>query len=183
MASTLRYRGGDTQEVLAKTHPSYPIEKGDLVYKHPADGTLRSAAQMPNQGSAALNQDAFAEYFLGVALQKNGLQSGEQSFRLATDEGAIRVATAGDFEFECASHQWGLGDPVAVAADANGCQSQAVAAPETGGGLQLERSIGSAVPGVAGLENAMTRVTVRIKSRVLNVDVPTPGSYSGASGQ
>jgi hypothetical protein len=183
MASTFRYRGGDTKEVLAKTHASYPIEEGDLVFRHPADKTVRAAADMPNQGSIALNQDAFAEYFLGVALQKNGLQTGEKSFRLVTDEGMIRVATAGRFEFDCAATQWQLGDPVAVGADTNGCFSQKVAAAATDGALQNERAIARAVPGPAGLSNSMTRVTVEIVSRIMNPDVPAAGTYSGASGQ
>jgi hypothetical protein len=180
----MRYRGGDCKPVLCKTHPSYPIEEGDLLFRHPADNTARPASAMANQGTVALNQDAFAEYFLGVALQKNGLQPGETSFRVTTDLGYVMVATAGRFEFDCDSQEWQAGDSVAVAATVNGCSAQEVAPPDSGSSLQLERAIGAAVPGVAGISGASTtRIVVEICSRIMNPDVPTPGKYSGASGQ
>jgi hypothetical protein len=177
MSSQVCYRGGDCKPRLFKTHASYPIEEGDLCFVHPADGTLRPASAMANQGSESLNQDAFQQYFAGVALNKNGLQSGETSFRLTTDMGYCLVATAGDFEFDCPSTQWKPGNLVGVFATTLVCSNQKV---DTAASASF--AIGQAVPGLSGLGNAMTRVVVSIISTIMNpmgVQNQVTGSGSG----
>jgi len=183
MASVTNYRGGDTREVLMKASATYPFEKGDLLFKDPVTGYVMPASIRSNHGTEALNQTAFAQYFAGVALVKNGLQTGETSFRLVTADSEVRVATAGRFEFECDSQTFGPGDLIAVAADTAGCSDQKVDAASTSGSLQEERAIGRAVPGVAGLAGATTRIVIEIKSRIMDADVATAGTYSGTSGQ
>ncbi len=180
----LTYKGGDTNPILVKSSSSFPIEKGDLVFRDPVDGYVKSATARDNHGTVALNQSAFAAYFVGVALQKNSLQAGEKSFRLVETETEVRVATTGRFEFDCPSTSWTPGAAVAIYCTTAGfTDAKKVMASDTGSSLTEERTIGRAVPGVAGLANAMTRVTVEIKSRLMNPDVQTVGTYSGVSGQ
>jgi hypothetical protein len=177
MASTFRYRRGDYKPQLFKTDPAYPIEEGDLVFQHPSNGCIRPASSLLNQGSAALNQDAFQQYFAGVAMNKIGLQPGEKSFRLTTDLGYCVVATAGEFEFDCDSYQWSPGELVGVWADTAGCANQKVA-PAASESL----AIAQASPGITGLQNAMTRVTVAIQSVVFGRGIQAQVSGAG-SGQ
>ena len=77
MASNARYVSGDCKPIAVKCDPSYPIEVGDLLFLEPSNNLARPARAMVNQGSQALNQGAFHDVFLGVALQKNGLQPNE----------------------------------------------------------------------------------------------------------
>ena len=77
MASTARYRSGPTNPIAAKCDPNFPIEVGDLLFQDPVSKLAKPASAMKNQGSQALNQGAFHDVFLGVALQKNGAQPGE----------------------------------------------------------------------------------------------------------
>lgn len=171
----MRYRGGDTKPLVFKTDPLHPIEEGDLVFQHPANGCVWPATDMANQATAALNQDAFQQYFAGVALQKVGLQPGEKTFKLTDDPGYVVVATAGDFEFDCDATQWTQGELVGVWADGTGCQSQKVA---TAASASL--AIGLANLNVPALSNSMTRVTVAIDSTITGgVQNQVAGSGSG----
>ncbi len=77
MASTARYVSGDCKPTAVKCDPNYPIEVGDLLFLEPSNNLARPASALVNQGSEALNQGALHDVFLGVALQKNGLQSNE----------------------------------------------------------------------------------------------------------
>lgn len=176
MASQVRYRSGDCKPVAAKTHASYPIEKGDLVFLHPSDGTARPASALTNQGSESLNQDYFQAYFLGVALHKTGLQSGETSFKLTTNPGYTLVATAGNFEFDCDSQAFVPGALVAVAADANGCSNQKV---DAAGSESL--AIGVARPNYNALGVSNTTIEVEIRSTAMRqaIEAQVAGSGSG----
>jgi len=177
MSSQLRYLDGDTAPVILPINASFPIEDGDLVYRHPADGTARTAAQMTNQGSASLNQDAFQQYFVGVAVTKCGLQPGEKTFRLTPNPNYVVVATSGAFLYGCPSHQWSPGDLVGVYADSTGCQNQQVM-PAASASL----AIGVARPGVAALTNAVTQIAVLINSTLFGGGVQNQVAGSG-SGQ
>ena len=178
--SQMRYVAGDTNPILAPTDPNVPINEGDLLFKHPATGKAWPAASMANQGSKNLNQDAFQQYFLGVALNKVGLQTGETSFRLVTNPGYVAVATTGDFEYPCPSNVYAPGDLVGVYATAGGgCASQEV---DTAASASL--AIGHAVPGEASIVSgvAVTQITVRIESTVMKGGVQNQVAGSG-SGQ
>ena len=159
----MRYRGGDCRPQVFKTHTSYPIQEGDLLFMDPTDGTVRPASALENQGDKATNQDYFQQYFAGVALWRSGLQAGEFTFNRTTDVGYVLVATAGDFEFDCPTQQFKPGDLVGVFADANGCQNQQVDAAAS-----ASSAIGTAVPGVQSLQNPASRIVVRIKKAVVS---------------
>jgi len=179
MGSIARYRQGDIHDVEFPADPvNHPIEEGDLVFVHPSTNKVWPAADMANQGSASLNQDAFQQYFAGVALKKCGAKAGEKTFRLdVSEDNVCRVATAGRFEFDCAATAWKPGDLVGVAADTNGCSNQKVT---TAASASL--SIGRAAPHAAALGQTMTRVVVDIQSTVMAGGVQNQVSGSG-SGQ
>jgi hypothetical protein len=180
MASTARYRSGDTNPIAALCEPATPIEVGDLLYQDPVSKKAKPAAAMANQGSEVLNQDAFQQFFLGVALQKNGLQSSEVVPLNSTLNHAntIEVATTGDFDFDCASAAWNTGDLVGAANNSGGTallnQTVKAAASAT-------RAIGRAVPEASAIAAARTSVVVRIKSTILEAGVlsQAAGSSSG----
>ena len=103
MASIARYREGDTSPKPVLCDPSYPIEVGDLLFREPSNNLARPASALINQGSEDSNQRMFHNQFLGVALQKNGAQSGEtlplNSLAVHSPANVIEVATTGVFEF------------------------------------------------------------------------------------
>ena len=77
MSSNARYVSGDCRPTPVKCDPGYPIEVGDLLFLEPSNGLARPASAAANQRTVLLNQGAFHDAFLGVALQKNGLQPNE----------------------------------------------------------------------------------------------------------
>lgn len=184
MSSKARYLYGDTAPVSVIADADYPIEVGDLLFKH-TDGKARPASAMVDQGTLALNQDAFQQYFLGVSMQKNGLQSGETApmFNQAEHSPAnvIQVATAGVFLFDCASHTFVTGELVGACEKSSGTalENQKVAPLAAG---SESKSIGQAVPTANQLGNATTQVAVRIQSTIVGGGVQSQiaGSSSGA---
>jgi hypothetical protein len=141
------------------------IEIGDLLYLDPTTQAPKPASGMIDQGSEALNQDTFQELFLGVA---------EQQSR-AGDTDQIRIATAGEFEFDCPSGTFNLGQLVGADENAggDGLLDQQVAAVA---------SESLAIGRVARAEAvAVTSVWVRIKSTIMDGGVPAQvaGSSSG----
>lgn len=185
MATTCRYVDGDVNLIQAKADPAYPVEKGDLLYMHPATGCARPASALNAEGSQALDQAAFAEYFLGVSNVKNGLQSGETTFR---QDGAysstLQICTTGRFEFDCPSQVFKPQQAVGVySASGIGCSNQKVDSLK--GAASLEQMIGLAAPSEAAVKNgvAMNRIIVDIQARRPLGTAPTAGTYTGASGQ
>jgi hypothetical protein len=180
MASKLRYRRGDIKPIIAVWDSTYPIEKGDLLFRDPITKKARPFSSMVDQGSLALNQDTAQELFLGVAHEKVGLQTGETSFNLNTNDGYVVVATAGEFEFDCASYAWGLGDLVAPCEKASGTalENQKVVAVAAG---SESKAIGKAVPNRAYLGVANTTIVVAIKSTIMDSGLlqQIAGSSSG----
>jgi hypothetical protein len=98
MASTMRWRYGDTSPVMMPVDAATVIEIGDLLFYDTDDA--KPAASMPDQGSETANQQLFHDNFAGVAMQASA----------AGDADPIRVATTGVFEFDCASATLELGD-------------------------------------------------------------------------
>lgn len=134
MANQFRYRGGDTNLVFCKYDASHPIEEGDLCFLDPTSAYVRTASEMTGvAANIAANQLAFAKYFIGVAMQKGGLQTGETSFRIKTDPDCLAVATTGLFEFDCAGTldlddaNAGMGSLVAIFAAASAVKGTAIA--------------------------------------------------------
>jgi hypothetical protein len=98
MSDKMRWRYGDTNPVVAAVDAATVIEIGDLLFQEVDDA--RPASALADQGTEAGNQEALADKFLGVAMQRS--RSG--------DTDPIRVATTGVFEFDCPSTTFELGD-------------------------------------------------------------------------
>ncbi len=98
MTDKMRWRYGDTNPVVAAVDDATVIEIGDLVWQETDDA--KPASAQTDKGSEAANQEALADAFLGVAIQRS--RSG--------DTAPIRVATTGVFEFDCPSGTFELGD-------------------------------------------------------------------------
>ncbi len=100
MSDKMRWRYGDTNPVVASVDSATVIEIGDLVWQDTDDA--KQASGIADLGTEAANQEAFADVFLGVAMQRS--RNGDTS--------PIRVATTGVFEFDCPSGTFELGDMV-----------------------------------------------------------------------
>lgn len=118
MANVMRWKYGDTKPVMAAVDSAIVVEIGDLLYLNTDD--VRPASSQADAGSEVANQETFADNFIGVAMQQS--RSG--------DTADIRVATAGVFEFICASATYEVGDNVGVDenSDGDGLLDQTVAA-------------------------------------------------------
>ncbi len=165
MADVMRWIRHDTQPVFPSPASATVIEIGDLCFLHPDDGAIKNAGAMMDQGSLALNQDAFQMYFLGVAEQRS--KTGETA--------ELRTATRGEFEYPCDSTTWLIG--------------QMVGAQENSGGTALEdqkvivvtdesKAIGVVAKNYA---SATTKVLIRIRSTIMKeaLQAQVVGSSSG----
>ena len=108
MSDKMRWRYGDTNPVVAAVDSATVIEIGDLLWQDTDDA--KPASDQADEGSETANQEAFAEKFLGVAMQRS--RSG--------DTAPVRVATTGVFEFDCPSGTFELGDLVGADENAAG---------------------------------------------------------------
>jgi len=165
MANTNRHRREPTAPVYKTPASAVAIEIGDLIFQHPDDGAPKNAAAMVDQGTLALNQDAFQQYFLGVAEQQS--RSG--------DTDPIRVATTGEFEFACAAATFNTGDMVGACENADGdaLEDQKVVAVTTES---------KAIATVAkDYSSNTTKVLCRIRSTIMrdSVQAQVAGSSSG----
>ena len=98
MSNKMRWRYGDTNPVTMAVDAKTVIEHGDLLYLVIDD--CRPASSQTDQGTLAGNQELFSDRFLGVAMTPSS------KGRTA----AIRIATTGVFEFDCAGDQFEVGD-------------------------------------------------------------------------
>lgn len=146
MADNMRWRYGDTQPVVSKPVASATvIEIGDLV-ETDSSGNVTPASAHTWNTDLATTQGEFQDSFLGVAMQKS--RNGDTS--------PIRVATAGVFEFECASASFELGALIGPAKQTgNALENQKVAAVG-GEGLAIGR--------VARRSASETKVLVEVVS-------------------
>ena len=94
---TMRWKYGDTNPVFPAVDSATEIEIGDLLWQDVDDA--KPASCQPAKDRVTLSQNAFADNFLGVAMQRS--RSG--------DTNPIRVATTGVFEFDCPSGTFELG--------------------------------------------------------------------------
>jgi len=160
----MRHRRGDTKVIYDTPASATVIEIGDLLFDHPTDG-IKNAAGMVDQGSLALNQDAFQQYFVGVALQQS--RSGD------TDE--IAIAVAGEHEFACAAATFSNGDMVGACETAAGTalEDQKVVAVTA-----ESKAIGVVAKNYA---SNTTKVLVRIRSTIMrdSLQAQVAGSSSG----
>jgi hypothetical protein len=149
MANTMRWRYGDTCPVMLPVDSATVIEIGDLVYLDTDDA--KPASAQADQSSEAANQELFHDKFAGVAMQASA----------SGDTQPVRVATAGVFEFACASATFEVGDLVGADENAagNALEDQVVAGVATAN-LAVGRCAKRVNP-------AGTRVLVDLVSTVL----------------
>lgn len=149
MANTMRWRYGDTNPVTLPVATGVAVEIGDLIYL--SSGVGAPASAMPDEGTPTLNQQAFQDNFVGVAMQASP----------SDEETTIRIATSGVFEFDCDSATWDLGEEAATQIDGSGVQlydQQVVSA------ASLSAAIGRCAKQVTV---ASTRVLVDVVSSVM----------------
>jgi hypothetical protein len=197
MASFARYRSGPTNPKPVLCDPNYPVEVGDLLFREPTNNLARPASALVNQGSETLNQQAFHDQFLGVALQKNGVQSGEvvplNSTVNHSPANVIEVATQGVFEFPLpAAATFNGGEFIGPANNSGGTalQNQVVKTAAAG----IAGSIGRASPSAAAIGQNQTALAPSAYQGMVNVvdveilstifyggeQATVPGSSSGA---
>jgi len=159
MSDKMRWRYGDTNPVVAGVDSATVIEIGDLLYLDTDDA--KPASSQADVGSEPSNQEAFADNFLGVAMQRS--RDGDTS--------PIRVATTGVFEYDCPSGTFELGDLIGV--------------DETGGTTLMDQQVDAvtqsryAIARAARREpSAATSVYVDIRSTIMTGGVEG-GSPSG----
>lgn len=179
--------GGDSRPRVMKASRSYPFAKCDLLYEHPADHTLRRASDMNAQGTAEKGQLGLAQYFVGVAGVKNGLESGEVTAKANQNfEEEVVVFTGGIWAFDCPSQQFVAGQGVGVYADANGLCPDSQKVDSLKGSATLSARIGVAVPTSGAIRvgaSGLTRVQVEIQPKsVWEGGIPSAGTYTGTSG-
>jgi hypothetical protein len=139
------------------------IDIGDLCFLHPTSGP-KAASGLLDQKDEGLNQDAFQQYFLGVAMGRS--RSG--------DTAKIPFNTAGEHEFACASATFTVGNMVMtyeLTTNVLGDQNVVVATEES-----------SAIGVVAKTyASATTKVLVRIRSTIMReaLQAQVVGSSSG----
>lgn len=149
MSNQMRWRYGDTNPVLLPVDSATVIEIGDLVYLDTDD--VKPASSQTDQESLAGNQEAFHDNFAGVAMQASA----------AGDTAAIRIATSGLFELDCASATFEVGALVGAVENTAGTA------------LEDQRSVAVASPNLAigrcarRVNPARTRVLVDIVSTLL----------------
>lgn len=167
MSNNVRYRNGDTNPVFIAPASATVIEIGDLCFLDPVSGAPEPASSQIDQGSLTLNQDAFQQYFLGVAMDASA----------AGETDAVGFATTGNFEFTCASATFSLGGLIAAVEDSTGeaLEDQAVVTVAAG-------NESSAIGRVNKPEAvAVTKIEVRIFSTIMGggVQPQVAGSSSG----
>ncbi len=108
MSDKMRWRYGDTNPVVAAVDSDTVIEIGDLLWQDTDDA--KPASDITDQGTEPANQEALADAFLGVAMQRS--RSG--------DTAPVRVAATGVFEFDCPSGTFELGDLIGADENAAG---------------------------------------------------------------
>jgi hypothetical protein len=104
----MRWRYGDTNPVVAAVQAATTIDIGDLLWQD--TDNAKPAAALANHGNKTANQQALAQDFLGVAMQRSRMG----------DTAPVRVATTGVFEMDCAGSTFELGDLVGADTDAAG---------------------------------------------------------------
>jgi len=189
MSSIMRYVRGNTNPKPVLCDPNDPIEVGDLLFREPSNNLARPASAMLNQGSETLNQQAFHDQFLGVALQKNGVQPGEtvplDSTISHSPANTIEIATTGIFEYGlAAATAYQGGEFIAPANNAGGTalQNQVVKTAIAG----IAGSIGRASPGAAAIGQDVTALNPQAyegQQNVVEVEILSTIFYGGEPAQ
>jgi len=149
MGDKMRWRYGDTNPVIAAVDSATVIEIGDLVFQDTDDA--KPASAQADQGMKSANQERFADYFLGVAMERSR----------AGEKGQIRVATTGVFDMDCPSASFELGE--FVGADEN-AQSTTLLSQQVAKVATAKQAIGRVSRREPG---STTAVLVDIRSTVM----------------
>ncbi len=155
MTDKMRWRYGETNPVVAAVNEETVIAIGDLLLLAVDDA--RPASAQDDQGSKGANQEQFAKYFLGVAMQRSA--AGEST--------PVRVATTGVFQFDCPADTYELGELVGPSENAEG-----------------NRLLNQQVEKVASPQRAIGRVARREPqpSNVVLVDIRSTVMTGGVAG-
>lgn len=172
MRDKWRWRYGDTNPVIAAVDSTTVIELSDLVWQDVDD--IKPASEIKKYLSPIPNdlQKAFADNFLGVAMQRscNG------------DTGLVRVAITGVFEFDCdVGGGWDtfeLGDLIGDATILHPGH------PDCGDGAETPGLMNQAVEKVTSSRYAIGRVAKREFSPVTRVlvDIRSTVMTGGVAG-
>ncbi len=154
MNNNNRFRYEEKDVVLVDIASATVVEIGDFVQLD--TDKLKPASDETWSASLAGTQEAFCATFLGVALQASA----------DGDTAPVRVATAGVFEYPCASASFGVGDRVGCADDeSNALEDQKVVAV-----AQNYLAVGKVVE----TTSSETTVKIRIKNVVFDGGYQTP---------
>lgn len=158
---------GEEEHVFQAPASATVIYIGDLLFQDPTTRQPEPASALIDQGSEALNQDAFQQYFLGVAEQ--------QSLSGYTDR--IRIATRGVKTFDCVSDAYYVGDWLAVDEASSGTALERRKLVKTTVGDSKAIAVCTKDTGAAA-----TKVEARFVSTILygGLQTQVAGSSSGA---
>ena len=155
MADTFRHRYGDTKKVKLPVASATVIEVGDLVWWDAANGLVKNAGAQTDQLTVVSNQAEFRNNFVGVAEERS--RSGDTT--------PVSVATAGVFEFDCASATFTVGQLVAATEHSGGTYLEDQSVITAGGRPFL------AIGRVAEAGASVTKVKVELRSTVYGPSV------------
>jgi len=97
------------EQVAAAYDGSIAVQIGDLMFLDGDDA--KPASSQADQGAEAANQRLFARRFLGVSAEK----------KLAADPaGTIQVTKVGEYDYDCESATWEVGELVTIDEAASG---------------------------------------------------------------
>ncbi len=102
MANVFRWRNGDTRPVTLPVASATVVEIGDLVVLDSDEA--KPVSSVSYGGSLAAAQENGHDVLVGVAMQASPDGSSDP----------IRIATAGMFEFDCATASFSLGDRMGI---------------------------------------------------------------------
>lgn len=110
MTSAIRAKRNDGR--LRAPADTALIEAGDLLYYDASTNEVHPASNQADQGSEPLNQQLFAQLFVGV--------SEDRSPSGTTNDISIRADDTVEYEFVCPSLTWDIGDLVGASENAGG---------------------------------------------------------------
>jgi hypothetical protein len=150
-----QYLKGDVAEAKVTIATAKAVDAGDLVGM--ATGTLVRAEDETWDTNLLTTQTNFANKFLGVSMQTKDATTAR--IRGNSEDNTIMVATAGEYEFDCASATFEVGDLVGPAKD-------------TGNALLSDKVVAVAAAGAIGRVTQRGTSITRVKVRLLSMLLP-----------
>lgn len=158
---------GEEEFVFSAPASATVIEIGDWLYQDPTTRQPKPASAMTDQLTAALNQDAFQQYFLGVAEQRS--PSGSTS--------KIRIAVRGRKHVDVDAGSYKVGDLLGMDEQASGT---ALENRKLTSAANASRAVARVCEEPAS--SSATKVWVDFRSTIMfgGLQVTVAGSSSGA---